>query len=1126
MGFLLLSVPKTRSRTERDELKHRLNAARAYGQRLDQGIQRTLEESFGLDLSAVRIHTGRTANALARAVGAEAFTCGADIFFAADAYRPQTKAGLWLLAHEVVHVIQQARGGVSDPLATPGVVMGVAGNPWENEADDVAAKVVEGRPVSIASGLDTVASADAIGRAARPMIIQCHDSFEHRALGDVSSTDLRAIATNGSQRTEILNREIQLLWQWHQNPEAVTEAQIKQLCPWINTLRLNASGLLVTYGELNALPDYIATPTSVDAIPKNVLLPLLQFIRQEGYIQLNKLLNRTVSDAFQYAAYAPWQQAPSILNKLLESQSLDTLTQGLGIKGVNHYSGLLARNACHFAPYSWYRWQSSYLIARDLAKRAHDTTDPNERARLTYQAWIYHGYADHFLQDSFAAGHLVNKTLIMQWFIEWAANQSLVPVADWDFVKYITTSLQPGLAGRQLYNPGYNGMSNDPQTAEDQPTYTQRLQTTGVVPGAAELDTSYQNYLTFLSSLITQSSSASIHDYYNSHSLWVGSVAHPAAYEVWGDATLLSGSNGGDGVQFTSETAQMSQQSIRDLLASGQTSITTQQIRDHFPTTVRSNNNQMISLEAWNDTQKSFCASTIFPGLHDIIVRIVSPRIANVSQDQDLTARWSTSLPSSGFTVTSILNANNRVFVGSNGYVYELDPTNGQVLYQLRVTGSIGVGDYETRLATNGQILFVGVHGYVYGIALSDWSRVAWEASLPSAGYTVVDVLNDNNRLFAASNGYVYELNPSNGQVLHKLLLASIFGTGDYTSSLATNGQLLFIGTHGYVYGLNLSNWSRAAWEASLPSAGYTLVDVLNSNNRLFAGSNGYVYELNPNSGQVLHSLRVTDALGVGDYTTRLATNGQMLFVGVHGYVYGVNLSNWSGAAWTADLTGNRYTNANVVSFNKQLLAGSYGSIYRIDPTNGKIIRSVLVSSVVGAGNYETRIATNDGQVLFVGVHGYAYAVSLLSPTPNAIISYRAHVQNIGWQDWVQDGQVAGTTGQSLRMEAIQIQLNTVLPEFSKASVRYRAHVQNIGWQDWVQDGQVAGTTGQGLRMEAIQIDLGGNILDNYHVGYRAHVQNVGWQDWVQDGQVAGTTGQSLRMEAIQIEIVQGPLGK
>ena len=34
---------------------------------------------------------------------------------------------------------------------------------------------------------------------------------------------------------------------------------------------------------------------------------------------------------------------------------------------------------------------------------------------------------------------------------------------------------------------------------------------------------------------------------------------------------------------------------------------------------------------------------------------------------------------------------------------------------------------------------------------------------------------------------------------------------------------------------------------------------------------------------------------------------------------------------------------------------------------------------------------------------------------------YSAHVQNIGWQASVSDGATAGTTGKSLRMEALRI---------------------------------------------------------------------------------------------------------
>ena len=38
-------------------------------------------------------------------------------------------------------------------------------------------------------------------------------------------------------------------------------------------------------------------------------------------------------------------------------------------------------------------------------------------------------------------------------------------------------------------------------------------------------------------------------------------------------------------------------------------------------------------------------------------------------------------------------------------------------------------------------------------------------------------------------------------------------------------------------------------------------------------------------------------------------------------------------------------------------------------------------------------------------------------------VQYRAHSQNVGWMDWVSNGTLAGTTGKSLRLEALQIRL-------------------------------------------------------------------------------------------------------
>ncbi|HZN93221.1 MAG TPA: peptidoglycan DD-metalloendopeptidase family protein, partial [Myxococcales bacterium] len=136
----------------------------------------------------------------------------------------------------------------------------------------------------------------------------------------------------------------------------------------------------------------------------------------------------------------------------------------------------------------------------------------------------------------------------------------------------------------------------------------------------------------------------------------------------------------------------------------------------------------------------------------------------------------------------------------------------------------------------------------------------------------------------------------------------------------------------------------------------------------------------------------------------------------------------------------------------------------------------------------------------------------------NIGVQYQAHVQNIGWQNWVANGGVAGTTGQGLRVEALKIALQKPAGTPSATGVCYQAHVQNIGWQAPVCNGGTAGTTGQGLRVEALKVWLV-NQPNRAGVCYRAHVQSIGWQGWVCDGGIAGTTGQGLRVEALQVRI-------
>ena len=119
-------------------------------------------------------------------------------------------------------------------------------------------------------------------------------------------------------------------------------------------------------------------------------------------------------------------------------------------------------------------------------------------------------------------------------------------------------------------------------------------------------------------------------------------------------------------------------------------------------------------------------------------------------------------------------------------------------------------------------------------------------------------------------------------------------------------------------------------------------------------------------------------------------------------------------------------------------------------------------------------------------------------------VKYCGHLQDIGWTNWVANGKIAGTTGQSRRMEAIKID--------APFEIKAKAHLQDIGDVDYgvINKDTVIGTTGESRRLEALA------LIGDFE--YRVHLQNIGWTDWKKaDGSWVGTKGQSLRLEAIEI---------
>ncbi len=579
------------------------------GTPLDPGARRVLEGSFAVDLSGIRLHAGPRADAFLQARGYPAATCGHRVFM--PARRPGGSARwLHVLAHEIVHAIQQAQG------------IERTGGFWERHAEAGAMAVTSGR-VYPDLGLRPP------GRGHGAAVLAGFNSWEHRLIGDVPSVDLVRVATRTAGWQDVVAQQIGLVRLWQDGGTEVTVHTIRRIVPDIGLVTLPGSGCLASYGEINAVADYAASAEAVTTLPARYMFAFLQQIRQESFNYLSGLLGIRPQNPDFAGAVTPYLDE-SGSGAARETRLIDTFTLPLG---VNHYRGLLARNACHFAPFAWQRWRQAHAAARDLARKAWEAADPGETERLANLAWVAQGYADHFVQDSFAPGHLANKTLIMQWFVEWADDSLFVPVKDWGDVRFVTAGNQPALMGAPLYDSRCPGPSNDPQAAEEQGDPAARMAATGIrAYGSITREQAYRQYLRFLEATVVQLSSKKIHDHFNEHGLDVTSSGHPGVFRIYGDGKLLS--NGAD-VSIAAGTVAASRAVISDIIASGHSRTPPWEIIDMLPAWVVGSSGRPVSLPDWHDSDLKNQAPDLFRDARSMFRGITSPSLGIVSEDHE-----------------------------------------------------------------------------------------------------------------------------------------------------------------------------------------------------------------------------------------------------------------------------------------------------------------------------------------------------------------------------------------------------------------------------------------------------------------------------------------------------------
>ena len=185
---------------------------------------------------------------------------------------------------------------------------------------------------------------------------------------------------------------------------------------------------------------------------------------------------------------------------------------------------------------------------------------------------------------------------------------------------------------------------------------------------------------------------------------------------------------------------------------------------------------------------------------------------------------------------------------------------------------------------------------------------------------------------------------------------------------------------------------------------------------------------------------------------------------------------------------------------------GDYGNAIKIkDSSTGKIfLFAHLKSFNVSVGQTVTRTTK-------IGVMGNTGNVSSSSGGDGTHLHIEMRTSSDVYGQVENIAAYMGIPNAVGQYNSANYQINTNVPNIS-----YQAHVQNIGWQNPVSNGGIAGTTGQDLRIEAIEIISSYNDFKG-----QAHVQYTGWMaEQVGTHITIGTTGQNLRLEAFKLQFL------
>ena len=195
--------------------------------------------------------------------------------------------------------------------------------------------------------------------------------------------------------------------------------------------------------------------------------------------------------------------------------------------------------------------------------------------------------------------------------------------------------------------------------------------------------------------------------------------------------------------------------------------------------------------------------------------------------------------------------------------------------------------------------------------------------------------------------------------------------------------------------------------------------------------------------------------------------------------------------------------------------SGTAGYAKRLEGIQIVVVKKTEAAPGLNYAGVDASKGVHDSRAYISKTNG---TITIPGSADSTNIMYKTHVQSFGWQNWVLNGAMSGTSGKAKRLEGINIKLSNAA---YAGGIQYQTHIQKNGWeQKWKKDGEMSGTSGEAKRLEAIRIKLYGEMANHFDVYYRVHAQSYGWLGWAKNGEEAGTAGYAKRLEGIQIVLV------